>query len=134
MSDNDGIIRYGSQPDGAGGQPLPFSPAVRAGDFVYASGQVAMDERGEIVAGGIEAQTRRTLENLRRALALADCALAHVVKVTVWLDDARDFWSFNRVYREYFDAAPPARSCVRAQMMVDCKVEIEAIAYRPLPG
>lgn len=128
------IVRFGLEPHGAGGQSLPFSPAVRAGDFVYASGQVAMNERGEIEAGGIEAQTRRTIENVIKVLALADCDLSHVVKITVWLDDTRDFWTFNRVYREYFGAHPPARSCVRADMMVDCKVEIEAIAYRPLPA
>lgn len=126
------IIRYGHIPSGAGGQKLPFSPAVRAGDFVYISGQVAMNERGEIDYGGIEAQTRRTIENVKKVLALADCDLSDVVKVTVWLDDTRDFWTFNRVYLEYFGEHPPARSCVRSEMMVDCKVEIEAIAYKPL--
>lgn len=126
------IIRYGHIPSGAGGQKLPFSPAVRAGDFVYISGQVAMNERGEIDYGGIEAQTRRTMENVKKVLALADCDLSDVVKVTVWLDDTRDFWTFNRVYLEYFGEHPPARSCVRSEMMVDCKVEIEAIAYKPL--
>ncbi len=126
------IIRYGHIPSGAGGQKLPFSPAVRAGDFVYISGQVAMNERGEIDYGGIEAQTRRTMENVKKVLALADCELSDVVKVTVWLDDTRDFWTFNRVYLEYFGEHPPARSCVRSEMMVDCKVEIEAIAYKPL--
>ncbi len=126
------IIRYGHIPSGAGGQKLPFSPAVRAGDFVYISGQVAMNERGEIEYGGIEAQTRRTMENVKKVLALADCDLADVVKVTVWLDDTRDFWTFNRVYLEYFGEHPPARSCVRSAMMVDCKVEIEVIAYKPL--
>lgn len=126
------IIRYGHIPNGAGGQKLPFSPAVRAGDFVYISGQVAMNERGEIDYGGIEAQTRRTMENVKKVLALADCDLSDVVKVTVWLDDTRDFWTFNRVYLEYFGEHPPARSCVRSEMMVDCKVEIEAIAYKPL--
>ena len=126
------ITRYGHIPSGAGGQKLPFSPAVRAGDFVYISGQVAMNERGEIDYGGIEAQTRRTMENVKKVLALADCELSDVVKVTVWLDDTRDFWTFNRVYLEYFGEHPPARSCVRSEMMVDCKVEIEAIAYKPL--
>jgi reactive intermediate/imine deaminase len=132
MSDSNSIVRYGLEPSGAGGQPLPFSPAVRAGDFVYLSGQVAMNERGEIEQGGIEAQTRRTMDNVKKVLGLAGCDLSHVVKVTVWLDDTRDFWTFNRVYREYFGEHPPARSCVRSQMMVDCKIEIEAIAYAPL--
>ena len=115
---------------GAGGQPLPFSPAVRAGPFVFVSGQVAMGDNGEIVAGGIEAQTRQTLQNLQRALALAGCTLADVVKTTVWLDDSRDFWSFNRVYGEFFVEAKPARSTTQAKLMVDAKIEVEAIAYR----
>ena len=87
---------------GAGGQPLPFSPAVKAGPFVFVSGQVAMGDNGEIVPGGIEAQTRQTLKNVEKALALAGCTLNDVVKATVWLDDARDFWTFNRVYAEFF--------------------------------
>ena len=115
---------------GAGGQPLPFSPAVKAGPFVFVSGQVAMGDNGEIVPGGIEAQTRTTLRNVEKALALAGCTLADVVKATVWLDDARDFWSFNRVYAEFFTTAKPARSTTQAKLMVDAKIEIEVIAYK----
>lgn len=111
---------------------MPFSPAVRAGDFVFCSGQVAMKENGEVEDGGIEAQTRRTMENVKKVLALADCTLADVVKVTVWLDDTRDFWTFNRIYLDYFGEHPPARSCVRSEMMVDCKIEIEVTAYKPV--
>jgi reactive intermediate/imine deaminase len=125
-------IAYGNTPSGAGGQRLPFSPAVRAGDFVYISGQVAMKENGEIEYGGIEAQTRTTLENVKKVLALAGCTLEDVVKVTVWLDDTRDFWTFNRVYMSYFSDPMPARSCVQSAMMVDCKIEVEVVAYRPL--
>jgi reactive intermediate/imine deaminase len=116
---------------GAGGQPLPFSPAVKAGPFVFVSGQVAMGDNGEIVPGGIEAQTRQTLANVERALALAGCTRDDVVKATVWLDDARDFWSFNRVYTEFFSTAKPARSTTQAKLMVDAKIEIEVIAYKP---
>jgi reactive intermediate/imine deaminase len=115
---------------GAGGQPLPFSPAVKAGPFVFVSGQVAMGDNGEIVPGGIEAQTRQTLKNVEKALALAGCTLQDVVKATVWLDDTRDFWSFNRVYAEFFAAAKPARSTTQAKLMVDAKIEIEVIAYK----
>ncbi len=116
---------------GAGGQSLPFSPAVKAGPFVFVSGQVAMGENGEIVPGGIEAQTRQTLANVEKALALAGCTRADVVKATVWLDDARDFWTFNRVYAEFFSAAKPARSTTQSKLMVDAKIEIEVIAYKP---
>ena len=120
----------GGTRSGAGGQPLPFSPAVRAGPFVFVSGQVAMGENGEIVPGGIEAQTRQTLKNVERALALAGCSLADVVKVTVWLDDTRDFWSFNRVYAEHFPGNKPARSTTQAKLMVDARIEIEVIACK----
>jgi len=119
----------GTRP-GAGGQPLPFSSAVKAGPFVFVSGQVAMGDNGEIVPGGIEAQTRQTLKNVEKALALAGCTLKDVVKSTVWLDDARDFWTFNRVYAEFFSENKPARSTTQATLMIDAKVEIEVIAYK----
>lgn len=115
---------------GAGGQPLPFSSAVKAGPFVFVSGQVAMGDNGEIVPGGIEAQTRQTLKNVEKALALAGCTLKDVVKSTVWLDDARDFWTFNRVYAEFFSDNKPARSTTQATLMIAAKVEIEVIAYK----
>lgn len=120
----------GGTRSGAGGEPLPFSPAVKAGPFVFVSGQVAMGENGEIVPGGIEAQTRQTLKNVERTLALAGCSLADVVKATVWLDDTRDFWSFNRVYAEHFPGNKPARSTTQAKLMVDAKIEVEVVAYR----
>ena len=122
---------YGNERTGAGGQHLPFSPAVRGGDWIYVSGQVAMGENGELVPGGIEAQTRRTMDNLVAALAHADCTLDDVVKVNVWLDEPRDFWTFNRVYASYFDGPAPARSTVRSELMIDAKVEIDCIAYKP---
>ena len=110
---------------------MPFSPAVRAGDFVFVSGQVAMDEKGEIVLGGIEAQAAKTLDNIIKVLALAGCTLKDVVKVNVWLDDTRDFWTFNRVYAKYFSDHSPARSTVRSQLVVDAKIEMDVIAYKP---
>ena len=126
------IERLGDNRTGAGGQPLPFAPAVRAGDFVFISGQVAMKENGEIEAGGIESQTHRTMKNLIAALALADCTLDDIAKVGVWLDDPRDFWTFNKVYAGYFPNGGPARSTVRSQLMVDAKVEIDAMVYKPV--
>ena len=120
----------GGTRSGAGGQPLPFSPAVSAGPFVFVSGQVAMGENGEIVGGGIEAQTRQTLKNVEKALALAGCTMANVVKATVWLDDTRDFWTFNRIYAEFFPGNKPARSTTQAKLMVDARIEIEVIAYK----
>lgn len=126
-----GIERIGGVKTGSGGQPLPFCQAVRAGDYLFVSGQVAMDDSGEIIAGGIVAQTRKTLENVIAILEKAGCTPADVVKVNVWLDDTRDFQAFNRVYTEYFGANPPARSCVHSRIMVDAKVEVDAIAYKP---
>lgn len=121
----------GNPPVASDQQPRPFSPAVRAGDFVYLSGQVPAGENGEIVPGGIEAQTHQVMSNLTKALALADCTFADVCKTTVWLQDARDFGAFNRVYMGYFGDKKPARSTTEARLMVDAKVEIDMIAYRP---
>jgi reactive intermediate/imine deaminase len=125
------IERFGAAPSGPGGRSLPFTKAVRAGDFVFVSGQVPMGADGEIVEGSIATQTQQTIENVKSILQSLGLGLEHVVKATVWLADARDFWPFNKVYLEYFGAALPARSCVRADMMVDCKVEIEVVAYDP---
>ena len=125
------IERFGAAPTGPGGRSLPFTKAVRAGDFIFVSGQVPMGADGEIVDGNIATQTRQTIDNVKAILKEQGLGLEHVVKATVWLADARDFWPFNKVYLEYFGAALPARSCVRADMMVDCKVEIEVVAYDP---
>ena len=125
------IERFGAAPTGPGGRSLPFTKAVRAGDFIFVSGQVPMGADGEIVDGNIATQTRQTIENVKTILKEQGLGLEHVVKATAWLADTRDFWSFNKVYLEYFGAALPARSCVRADMMVDCKVEIEVVAYDP---
>jgi len=123
------IKRYGAGSTGAGGQPLPFARAVEADGWLYVSGQVAM-ENGEIVKGGIVSESRKAIENLIAILKEAGYGLDDVVRVGVWLDDPRDFWSFNGVYAEYFGANPPARACVQSPMMVDCKVEVECVAYR----
>ena len=123
------IKRYGTGQSGAGKQALPFARAVAANGWLYVSGQVAM-ENGEIVGGGIIAETRKTMENVIAILEEAGYGLEHVVRVGVWLDDPRDFWSFNGVYAEYFGGHPPARACVQSSMMVDCKVEIDCVAYK----
>ena len=112
---------------------LPIAPAVRAGDFVFVSGQAALGEDGAIIDGGITTQTHLTIQRLIAVLEAAGCSLKDVVKATVWLDDARDFAAFNKVYGEYFGDAPPARSTLVSPLVVDGKVEIELLAYRPLP-
>lgn len=123
------IKRIGAGEKGAGGQPLPFARAVQANGWLYVSGQVPM-ENGEIVRGGIVAETRKAIENVIAILDEAGYGLEDVVRVGVWLDDPRDFWSFNGVYAEYFGANPPARACVQSRMMVDCKVEVDCVAFR----
>lgn len=114
-----------------GAAHVPLSPAVRAGDFVYISGQVPTDASGVVVPGGIEAQTRQVMDNVKAALALAGCTLDQVVKTFVILSDARDFGAFNKVYATYFPSEPPARTTVEARLMIDIRIEIEAIAYAP---
>ena len=109
----------GAPPLASDRQARPFSPAVRAGDFIYVSGQVPADANGEIVAGGIEAQTRQVMDNLAAVLALAGAGFDDVCKSTVWLQDARDFGAFNRVYMGYFKNGKPARSTAEARLMVD---------------
>lgn len=111
---------------------VPLSPAVRAGDFIFVSGQVPVDASGSPVGGDIAKQTRQSLENVKAALALAGADMSDVVKTMVWLQDARDFGGFNKTYAEYFSTNPPARSTAESRLMIDIKVEIEAIAYKPL--
>ena len=124
----------GAPPLASDRQARPFSPAVRAGDFIYVSGQVPADANGEIVVGGIEAQTRQVMENLLSVLALAGANFDDVCKSTVWLQDARDFGAFNRIYMSYFKNGKPARSTTEAWLMVDAKVEIDMVAYKPKNG
>ncbi|MBD3678537.1 MAG: RidA family protein [Rhodobacteraceae bacterium] len=114
-----------------GSSHVPLSPAVRAGDFVFVSGQVPVASDGKVVSGGIGAETRQVLENVKTTLALAGCNLSDVVKTTVWLRDRSDFPAFNAAYGEYFPENPPARSTAESRLMIDIAVEIEAIAYKP---
>lgn len=110
---------------------VPLSPAVRAGDMVFVSGQVPVKADGSMESGNIEAQTRQVMENVKSALALAGATMDQVVKTTVWIEDARDFGGMNKVYGSYFPSEPPARTTVESRLMLDIKVEIEAVAYAP---
>jgi reactive intermediate/imine deaminase len=116
-------------PAGIGGKPMPFCKSARAGGFVFTSGQVPLDEHGEVVPGGIVEHSHQVFNNLIAALEAAGASLEDVVKCTVWLDDARDFASFNKVFLHYFGDKAPARSCVESRLMVAGLVEMEAIAY-----
>src|ERR1700677_1352069 len=127
------ITRHGAQGNkGPGGQSLPFARAVEADGWLYVSGQVPM-VNGQLVAGDIVTQSRQAILNLLAVLQEAGYGPQDVVRCGVWLDDPRDFYSFNSVFREHFTENPPARSCVVSSMVVDCKVEIECVAYKK-PG
>lgn len=111
---------------------LPFHPAVRAGDFIFVSGQVSKDADGTMRSGTIEEETRWALEAVRRVLNEAGSDLADVVKATVFLEDARDFGRYNGVFKEYFPDGMLARSTVEARAVINTKIEIEVVAYKPL--
>lgn len=127
------IKRFGVEGGtGTGGQHMPFARAVQADGWLYVSGQVPMVD-GEVVDGNIVAQTHQAIQNMLAILNEAGYGPEHVVRCGVWLDDARDFASFNKIFKEYFGANPPARACVQSSMVVDCKVEVDCIAYKK-PG
>lgn len=114
-----------------GAAAMPLSKGVRSGDYIHLSGQIAFRPDGSVLSADIETETRTVLDIIKATLAEAGAGLGDVVKTTVWLSDARDFGRFNAVYAEYFPTDPPARSTVRADLLLDVKVEIEAVAYKP---
>lgn len=113
------------------GRRLSLSRAIRAGDFVFLTGQVPMRDGAVVTDGSIEEQTRLVLDAIRDTLAEAGCALGDVVKAMVWLRERADFPGFNAVYGEYFPEEPPARSAIVSELLVDVRVEVEVVAYRP---
>lgn len=124
------IRRYGAEGGkGAGGQHLPFARAVSADGWLYVSGQVPL-LNGELVAGNMTVQARQAIQNLLAILREAGYSPEHVIRCGVWIEDARDFSAFNAVFREFFGENPPARSCVVSSMVVDCKVEIDCVAWK----
>jgi reactive intermediate/imine deaminase len=114
------------------GRRLSLSRAMRAGDFVYLTGQVPMKDGAVMTTGTIEDQTRAVLDEITATLALAGCSRDDVVKAMVWLVDRADFPGFNAVYGEYFPNDPPTRSAVVSDLLVDVKVEVEVIAFKPV--
>jgi 2-iminobutanoate/2-iminopropanoate deaminase len=109
----------------------PYSQAVRAGGFIFLSGQIPLNpETGELVSGDIGAQTERVLENLQAVLRAAGADLDHVVKCTVYLDNMDDFAAMNEVYGRFFSKDPPARAAVEvSRLPKGVGVEIEAVAF-----
>ena len=111
--------------------PMPFSKVVRAGGFLFLSGVLPMDEKGQIVGGSIDMQTRTVLERIGATLGEHGAGLADVVRVTVWLADLGDFAAFNEEYRRHFESGFPARSTVQATLYGGARIEIEAQALVP---
>ena len=114
---------------------LPFSPAVRAGGLIFLSGQIGI-RPGEmrLVEGGLEPETRQTMENVRAVLEAADASLADVVKCTVFLADIAEWPAFNAIYAEYFPEDPPARAAMAASgLALGARVELDCIAADPTP-
>src|SRR4051794_11130782 len=135
-------IAYGSEPG------FPISLAMRAGDFVFTSAQgdhgfdpaaVVYDEHGLVVSDGntlpprsMADETRSTIRHIQASLAEAGCSLEDVVDTSVWLRDPRDFAEMNKAYAEFFKRDCPTRSIFRIDFMFDCRIEIKAIAYKPV--
>lgn len=119
-------ICFGSSPT------APLSPAVRAGDTVYISGQVPTDKNSNIVSNNITEQAHQVFKNCQAALALADASFDDVVKVNVILTDVNDFAAMNEVYKQYFPNDPPARTTIGAALAREgLLIEIDMIAYAP---
>jgi 2-iminobutanoate/2-iminopropanoate deaminase len=109
----------------------PYSQAIKAGNYIFISGQLPLDPyRGDIAVSGIENQTKQAIENIKSILAAAGLSLNDVVKTTVFIKDMNLFARMNSVYQEYFVSAPPARSTVEvSRLPKDALVEIESIAF-----
>jgi 2-iminobutanoate/2-iminopropanoate deaminase len=120
------IIKTESAPNAIG----PYSQAIRAGGFIFCSGQIPFDPRtGEFVPGGIQEQTEQVLRNLMAVLEAAGSSLDRVVKTTVFLSNLNDFGPMNEVYGRFFKESCPARSTIEAgRLPRDARIEIEAIA------
>ena len=113
------------------GRKLSLSKAVRAGDFVFLTGQIPMKNGVVVTEGSIEDQTRIVLDEIKNTLIEAGCELQDVVKSMVWLKNRDDFPGFNKIYGEYFPHEPPARSAIVSDFLVDILVEVEVVAYNP---
>ena len=120
------VIKTNQAPQAIG----PYSQGIKTDELLFASGQIAIDPaNGNLVDGGIAAQTRRAMENVKNILVAAGLNFSHVVKTTVFLTDMGDFATVNKIYGEYFPSNPPARSCVAvAALPKGALVEVEIIA------
>ena len=123
-------------PPGIAAPRGPYSPGVRAGDFIYVSGQVPVDPASnQPVLGDVKAETRQVLNNVRRILEGAGASMTDVVRCGVYLLDINDFAAMNEVYIEFFGDIKPSRTtiAVAALPLPGAKIEIDAVAYQPRP-
>ncbi|MFK5979421.1 MAG: RidA family protein [Rhizobiaceae bacterium] len=111
---------------------LPFHPAVRAGDFIFVSGQVPKDENSDVISGTIEVETLATLKTIERVIAHEGATLSDVVRITTYLEDVRDFGRYNRAFLQGIGDAVLARTTVEAKAVINTKIEMDAIIYKPL--
>jgi len=120
-------------PPGVAAPRGPYSPAVRAGDFIFVSGQVPVNPAtGQLLNSDIATETRQVLNNIKVLLEGCGASMADVVKCSVFLLEASEFAAMNAVYAEFFGDAKPARTTVVAAFAVTgLRVEIDAIAYKP---
>jgi len=118
------------QAEGSAAPIGPYSQGIKAGGFVFVAGEKGIDpETGQLVPGGIAAETRQTLENIKGILAAAGCSMRDVVATTVYLTDISDFESMNRVYAQYFSVNPPGRTTVAVTALpAGAHIEIQSIA------
>ncbi|MCB0420800.1 MAG: RidA family protein [Bdellovibrionales bacterium] len=110
----------------------PYSQAVEINNVIYCSGQIALDAAsGQLVEGNVQVQTKKVMDNIGAVLESCGLSYRHIVKTMIFVKDMNDFGSVNEVYAQYFQEAPPARSCVEAaRLPKDVSVEIEVIAHR----
>ena len=111
------------------GRELSLSKAIKAGDFIFLTGQIPFLDGVPMTSCAIEEQTEVVIKAIQNTLNEASCDLTHVVKSMVWLRERSDFPGFNEVYGKYFPKDPPARSAVLSDLLVDVRVEVEVVAY-----
>ena len=121
--------RIGDSPILADGTIVPISPAVRAGNLLFVSGQLGMDDQGQVVSDDASDQARACVRRLQAIIELAGGTLGDIVKANIWVTDKRDFPDINRVWAEHFGDHPPARSTVVSDLLIEgARVEMDAIA------
>lgn len=117
--------------DGVPQSHLPFSPAIKAGDYVFISGQASVDDEGKIVEDSFEGECRRSFQNLGKILKGAGLDYGDVVQVRNYIGRQEDLVAFNQIYREFFSAPFPARTTIMGCLGTLLKFEVEAVAYDP---